>query len=56
MLLAGCAPIINQNVEFESGVMNEHYPYVNVYYNDVKYVEPLFSSDYKNTGGFKPAP
>lgn len=46
MLLAGCAPIINKNIEFESGVMNEHYPYVNVYYNDVKYVEPLFSSDY----------
>ncbi len=46
ILLTSCAPTVNKNVKLESFVFSKNdrkYPCINVYYNDVKYVEPKFS-------------
>lgn len=49
ILLTSCAPTVNKNVKLESFVFSKNdreYPCINVYYNDVKYVEPKFSMEY----------
>lgn len=50
MLLTSCAPSVNENINIETfivtGSNNMDYPHDNVYYNDVKYVEPIFLGQY----------
>ena len=50
ILLTSCAPTVNKNINIKdfivTGSNNLDYPHTNIYYNDVKYVEPIFSSQY----------
>lgn len=50
ILLTSCAPTVNKNINIKdfivTGSNNSDYPHTNIYYNDVKYVEPIFSSQY----------
>lgn len=50
ILLTSCVPTVNENISIEdfivTGSNNSEYPHTNIYYNDVKYVEPIFSSQY----------
>ena len=49
-MLTSCAPTVNENITIEdfivTGSNNSEYPHTNIYYNEVKYVEPIFSSQY----------
>ena len=50
ILLTSCVPTVNKNINIKdfivTGSNNLDYPHTNIYYNDVKYVEPIFSSQY----------
>ena len=50
ILLTSCVPTVNENISIEdfivTGSNNSKYPHTNIYYNDVKYVEPIFVSQY----------
>lgn len=50
ILLTSCAPTVNKNINIKdfivTGSNNLEYPHTNIYYNDVKYVEPIFQSQY----------
>ena len=50
ILLTSCVPTVNENISIEdfivTGSNNLEYPHTNIYYNDVKYVEPIFRSQY----------
>lgn len=50
ILLTSCAPTVNKNINIKdfivTGSNNLDYPHTNIYYNDVKYVEPIFRSHY----------
>ena len=50
ILLTSCAPTVNKNINIEHfiviGSNNFEYPHTDIYYNDVKYVEPIFGSQY----------
>ena len=50
ILLTSCAPTVNKNINIKdfivTGSNNLDYLHTNIYYNDVKYVEPIFSSHY----------
>lgn len=50
ILLTSCAPTVNENINIEdfivTGSNNSDYPHTNIYYNDVKYVEPIFQGQY----------
>ena len=50
ILLTSCVPTVNENISIEdfivTGSNNLKYPHNNIYYNDVKYVEPFFLSHY----------
>ena len=50
ILLTSCVPTVNKNIKIRdyivTGSNNSDYPHTNIYYNDVKYVEPIFSSQY----------
>lgn len=50
ILLMSCAPTVNKNINIKdfivTGSNNLDYPHTNIYYNDVKYVEPIFLSQY----------
>ena len=50
ILLTSCVPTVNENISIEdfivTGSNNLEYPHTNIYYNDVKYVEPSFSTHY----------
>ena len=50
ILLTSCVPTVNENISIEdfivTGSNNLEYPHTNIYYNDIKYVEPIFLSQY----------
>ena len=50
ILLTSCAPTVNKNINIKNfivtGSNNLDYPHTNIYYNDVKYIEPILSSNY----------
>lgn len=50
ILLTSCIPTVNKNINIKdfivTGSNNLDYHHTNIYYNDVKYVEPIFSSQY----------
>ena len=50
MMLTGCVPSVNEHINIETvivaGTNNIDYPHNNVYYNNVKYVEPIFLGQY----------